>query len=323
MASLLKSKKLLFFGTGAVGAYYGGMLVKAGYDLTFVARGKHFEVLKEKGLTFVTDEASETLPIKVHDDVSSLGIFDYVFICVKSADTKDAACKIKNNVDKNTSILSFQNGIDNEEIIGEAVGKEKVIGSNVYVTSAITKPGEVYQFGYNAVVIGEFNKEKTKRVNELNDIFKSAQIVCVIADDIDAELWNKLVWNASFNPISVLTETTVDKMLADEKIYKLLEDVMTEVKNVAEACGVNIRKDTVEFNLNRSKGIISTNASQTQNFSGFKTSMLQDYEKGKPLELEALVGVVVRKAKEKNLSVPNIERVYNEVKKKVSVKTKV
>ena len=317
----LKNKKILIFGTGAVGGYYGGVLVKAGFDVTFVARGKNYEVLKKNGLTLIINGKKEIIPINVAETIHELPKgkpFDYIFICVKSMDTKNAANQIKNNVGPNTTVLSFQNGIENEEIISSVVGKEHVIGAYVYIASQMTEPGVVNMTGNHTATIGEFNGEKTKRILDLESVIKSAGVKCIISDDIAADLWNKLVWNGSFNPVSVLSSKTVDKILEDKELYELLKNIMGEVKEVAIAHGINIRPDTVEFNLDRSKNIKSPNAHHSQNFTGFKTSMLQDYERGKPLELEELVGVVIRKAKEKNISVPNIERVYKEVKQKLT-----
>ena len=315
----LKNKKLLIFGTGAVGGYYGGMLHRAGFDITFIARGENYEALKKNGLTIIMEDRKEIFPIKVFNDTNDLGIFDYIFICVKSMNTKEAAEKIKNNVGSATSVLSFQNGVDNEEIIGNIIGIKKVIGSNVYVAATQVKPGVIEQLGYNAVLIGELNRKKSKRVLELKDILESAGILCAIPEDIVAELWNKLVWNASFNPVSVLTGQTVDKVLGDKKSLGLVKNIMAEVRDVAIAHGIDIRRDTVEFNVERSRGVGRSNTDGAQDFTGFKTSMLQDFEKGKPLELEELVGIVVRKAKEKNVKVPNIEKVYDEVKRKLAV----
>ena len=314
----LKNKKLLIYGTGAVGGYYGGVLAKAGFDVTFIARGKTYEALKKNGLTLILEGKKEIIPIKVFNDTKDLGIFDYIFISVKSIDTKDAAEKIKNNVGPDTNVLSFQNGVDNEEIIGNVVGIDKVVGSSVYVTSRQIELGVIDQFGYNAVMFGELDKRESKRVLELRNILESSGIVCVIPQDMLAELWNKLVWNASFNPVSVLTGKTVDEMLEDKESFELIKKIMTEVRDVAIAYGVNIRPDTVEFNLTRSKRIVKQNATESQDFTGFKTSMLQDFEKGKPIELEELVGVVVRKAKEKNMKVPHTEKVYNQIKEKTS-----
>ncbi len=301
----LKEKKILVYGAGAVGSYYGGMLVKAGYDVTFIAREKHFQALKKKGLTLIRDKQKENIPIKVFDNIKSLSNFDYIFICVKSIDTKIVALDIQNIISTNTTVVSLQNGVENEEVITNVIGKKPVIGGLVFVAAKIIEPGIVYQSGYNGGLIGELDFTKSQRVDDLYKIFQSAEIDVKIADDINSELWNKLVWNASFNSISVLTGKTVDKMLEED--YELIKDVMTEVKNVAVALKINVRPDTVEFNLNRSKG-----------FTGFKTSMLQDYERGKPLEIEELVGVVIRKAKENNISVPNIQNVYTKLKSKVS-----
>lgn len=303
----LKKKKLLIFGTGAIGGYYGGMLVRSGFNVTFIARGKNHEVLKAKGLTLIREEEKEVIPINVFNETKNLGFFDYIFICVKSMDTEAAAKKIKNNVGPNTTVISFQNGVENEDIIASVVGIERVVGALVFVASRQIELGVVHQYGYNGGLVGELDKRKSSRTLELVDMFQHSGVDIKISEDIRADFWNKLVWNASFNPISVLTGKTVDRILIED--IDLLKNMMSEVREVALACGINIRKDTVEFNLERSKG-----------FHGFKTSMLQDFEKGKPIELDALVGVVIRKAKEKNILVPNIERVYNQLKQMLSVK---
>ena len=328
-----KSKKLLIYGTGAVGGYYGGMLVKAGYDVTFVARGENYKTLREKGLTLICEGKKEIIPINVVETLPALGPastrhlgeagetrsqsernetslqgkFDYIFICVKSMDTKEAAKNIVNNVGENTTVISFQNGVDNEDIIADIIGQDKVIGGLVFVASRLASPGVIEQFGYNGALIGElYSNEKLNWVGTgrdlcLQEILTESGIDCKISEKMRGELWNKLVWNASFNPLSVLTGKTVDRLLEED--YELIKTIMTEVKNVAVAHLINIRPDTVEFNLNRSKG-----------FTGFKTSMLQDFEKGKPIELEELVGVVIKKAREKNVPVSNIERVYTKLK---------
>lgn len=302
----LKDKKLLIFGTGAVGGFYGGMLVKAGFDVTFVARGENYKILKEQGLTLIRDWEREVLRVKVVEELFQKGVFDYIFVCVKSMDTRTAAEQIKNNISESTTVVSFQNGIENEDIIASVVGVDKVVGALVFVASRLVEPGVVYQFGYSGGLIGELNGKKTARIFELQNILRDSGINMNISEDIIADFWNKLVWNASFNPLSVITGKTVDKLLEED--HELVKDIMTEVKNVALACGINIKKDVVEFNLERSKG-----------FTGFKTSMLQDYEKGKPLEIEEIIGVVIRKAREKNIETPNTQRIYNQLKEKLVI----
>ncbi len=303
-----KRKKILIVGTGAVGGYYGGMLAKKGYDVTFIARGANYKALKEKRLTLTRDGVKEIIPINVVEICHGKSLqetFDYVFICVKSAQTEKAIKSVINNINENTSVISFQNGVENEEIISNIIGVKKTIGAIVFVAAQLTEPGVIFQSGYNGAVIGELTGKITDRISEIQKMLLESGIDCKITENIQGELWNKLVWNASFNPLSVITGKTVDKLLAED--YNLVKDTMTEVKDVAIALGLNIRPDTVEFNLNRSKGFI-----------GFKTSMLQDFERGKSIEIEELVGIVIRKAKEKNISVPNIQRIYNEIKQKIT-----
>lgn len=305
MAHSLKEKKVLVFGTGAIGGYYGGMLAKTGYNVTFIARGKNYEALRQNGLTLIREDKKENLKIKVFEKADNLGIFDYILICVKSKDTKIAGESVRKNIGVDTTVVSLQNGVENEEILANILGKNHIIGGIVFVASRLVEPGIVHQFGYNGGLIGELDTKITDRIKDLQQMFANSGIDITISKDINADLWNKLVWNASFNPISVITGLTVDKILEDKKLYELTKNVMTDVKNVAIAHGYKIRPDTVEFNLERSKG-----------FKGFKTSMLQDFERGNPLELEEIVGIVIKKAKEKNISVSAIEKVYKEVKLK-------
>ncbi len=304
----LKQKRILIVGAGAIGCYFGGKLIQNDFNVTFVARGKTLETLKQNGLTIKEKNVLSNFPINVVSDTQDLGTFEYIFMCVKSKDTKSATEKIKDNISKNTSVVSFQNGIDNEEIIGSVIGIDKVIGASLYVASKMIEPAIVETTGIVYLEVGELNRTKTDRILELQNILKTSGIDCNVSFDIWAELWNKLIRNASINPISVLSRKTVGEVLDDKKLYELLRSTMLEVKHVAFLNGINIEDEIVDFHLKN-----------LNEYRSFKTSMLQDFEAGKPIELEELVGVVVRKAKEKNISVPNTESVYNSLLKLTSV----
>lgn len=309
--STTKQKTFLIAGAGAVGGYYGSMLIKAGYDVTFLAHGKNYEVLKQKGLTLITPDSKETFPIKVFNNTDDQGWFDYVLICVKSMNTKRTINEIKNNLGKHSTVISFQNGIENTEIIKDTLNIENVVGANLYLNSWLTEPGIVELLGSYYIKIGTLNGKETNEIKELQQIFKSAGINCQISPDIKADMWHKLVWNAAVNPVSVLTNNTIDEMLRDKESYYLIKTIMEEVRDVALANKINLRIDTVENHLecvkNYQPGII--------------TSMLQDYKAGKPIELEELVGVVVKKAREKNIPVPTIEKVYKRLSEVVELYT--
>ena len=303
----LERKRFLIVGTGAVGGYYGGMLMRTGYDVTFVARGKNYKILKEKGLTLIRNGKKENFPIHVVETCHGMSLqkpFDYILICVKSMDTKNVTEMIKPITGKNTTVVSLQNGIENEDIIGEIIGKEYVIGALVFVATQMIEPGVVLYVGDNRAVFGELDGKITSRVTELQKIFELTGTQCDVSNNILLDMWTKLIWNAAFNPLSVLTGKASDEIVKDKKLWKLAKDIMTEVKDVAVSLGFKIRSDFIDYYYERSI-----------NLAGFKTSMLQDYEKGRPLEIDALLGVVIRKAKEKNISVPTIEKIYNDLKK--------
>lgn len=305
----LKQKKILVFGTGAVGGYYGGKLVKAGYDVTFIARGKNHDILKQNGLTLIEESEKNVFPIKIHENSKELGHFDFILICTKARETKNVVKNIINNVSEKTQIASFQNGAENEEIIASVFGVDKTIGASLYVNSWLVDPGVVEVLGNYYITIGSLTTKETKEVKELGEIFKSSGIKSNISSDIVADIWNKLVWNAAVNPLSVLTKKTLDEILDDKDLYGLVRNILIEGRDVALANGINIRRDTVEYNLacvkNYKRGII--------------TSTLQDYERGKPIEVEEIIGVIVRKANKVGMKVPNIEKVYNDLLKLVSV----
>lgn len=310
MENDLKNKKLLIFGTGAVGGYYGGVLVKAGFDVTFVARGENYNALKEKGLTLIRNGKKEIIPINIVKAIHELPkekIFDYILICVKSKDTKVAAESIKQIVGPNTTVASFQNGIENEDIIASVIGKKHVIGALVFIATQMMGPGVVVYVGDNRAVIGELDGKITRRVTDLQKILELTGTKCAVSNDMLSDMWTKLIWNTAFNSLSVLTGKTSDAIVEDKELWKLAKSIMTEVKDVAVSLGFKIRPDFIDYYYERSKSL-----------AGFKTSMLQDFEAGKPIELEELVGVVIKKAKEKNVKVSTIKKVYDQVRQKIS-----
>ena len=306
----MNQKRILIYGSGAIGCYFGGKLVQNGFDVTFVAR-KNLEDLKQNGLTIKENNTLANFPINVVSNTQDLGTFDYIFMCVKSKDTKSATKQILENIAENTSVVSFQNGVDNEEIIGSVIGIDKVIGASLYIAAKVTGLATVETTGIVYIEVGELNRTRTDRILELQNILRTSGIDCNISLDIWAELWHKLIRNASINPISTLSRKTVGEILDDKESCELLKNTMLEVKHVAFLNGINIDDEIVDFHLQNLQG-----------YRSFKTSMLQDFEAGRPLELDELVGVVIRKAKEKNISVPNLEMIYNQIKEKTSVSVK-
>ena len=241
--------------------------------------------------------------------VQIYNIVFFIIICVKSMDTDKALESIKNNVSENTLIISFQNGIRNIEKIANIYGENKAFGASVHATVEVLEPGVVKCLGFNTVFIGGLTNTYLNELNTFKDILSACGILCEITNDIKATLWNKLVWNAAFNSVSILSRKTIDEIIQDKKLLKLIRDIMIEVRETAIANGVNINPDIVEIHLSKSNERIQG----IGDFVGFKTSMLQDFEKGKRLESDELIGVIIKKAKEKNILVPNLESVYSQV----------
>lgn len=323
----------VIFGAGAIGGFYGTKLAKyikennSDYRLSFIARGKTFDVLKNNGSKLICKketlgEMQETIimekNLNVYERYQDLEIkpdeYTTVLLCVKSKDTLSCCEDIKENFSDYTLVISVQNGIENEERIISTLGEKHCLPALTTVAAEVLEPGIYLQKGNYGLVMGELEQNRPiqwnskQRLEAINDIFNAADIKSIVVDDIYQKLWSKLVWNASFNPTSVLYEKTIGPLMADKRILELIQGVMCEVKALAEAEGYKLADDVVEKHIERTN---------TPAWYDFRTSMLQDFQNDKPIELDDLLGVVIRKAKKHNLVVPNAKKLLGEMEEKL------
>jgi 2-dehydropantoate 2-reductase len=299
----------LIFGAGGVGALYGALLARCGHRVVFVARGAHLQAMKEKGLkvesyrygTFTVRE--EPPRVVFTQNPEGLGKFDVVLITVKSYDTEKVAPIVKPLLTENGVVISLQNGIENEEILEKFVGKSRVLGATVFVGSSVKEPGVIYHEAAGLLEVGELSGKPSERVEKLVETFKKCQIEARASRDIKYTLWKKLVWNVAFNPYSVVTGATVGELLSNPYTYQVVEALMDECYVVAKAYGINLKPSIKEKYLKSSP--------ELQNY---KTSMLLDFERGKPIEIEGITGALLRKAEQKNIQVPYNRCIYSTVK---------
>ncbi|HDY66967.1 MAG: 2-dehydropantoate 2-reductase [Candidatus Scalindua sediminis] len=291
--------KILVIGAGAVGGYFGGILAKEGENVTFVARGKYLDSLKTSGLKIRSYKGDLSLRVNAIENPEELGEIDLILMCVKSYDTEEATLQCMKNIGESTIVLSLQNGVDNEEKIGRIVGRNKVLGGVVFISSELNQSWEICHYAYGKIIIGEMDGRISDRVHKVADIFKNAHIPCSISNDIQKELWKKLVWNAAFNSVSAITRSAVEEILDREETRELVRLTMMEVLNIAREIGHNLDECVVEEYL-----VVPEKSQEA------RTSTLQDLLKRKPLEIEAMNGVVVTYGKKLGIPTPYNSSLY-------------
>jgi 2-dehydropantoate 2-reductase len=265
-------------GAGAVGCYYGGLLLKAGHDVTFIGRQPHVDAINAHGLLLDIQGFKGHLPAKAATDTSGLAAPDIVLVCVKSADTEAAGRSLARHLRPDTSVLSLQNGVDNAQRLG-AVIAHPVNPAVVYVGSGMAGPGHVKHRGGGGLAIGASPASEA-----LAELFEAAGIQTTIAADIETTLWSKLVINCAFNALSAVAGIAYGPMIEVEGAREVIAGAVQEAVDVARASGVAMPDDLVAQILK----IPAAMPNQT-------SSTAQDLSRGKPSEIDFLNGHVVRK----------------------------
>ncbi len=276
--------KVAVMGAGAVGGYFGGLLARGGADVSFIARGKHLDALRTQGLTVKSVKGDFSIRVRATDDPREVGPVSLILLCVKSYHTETAMRQALPMVGNETMVLSLQNGVDNEEKLASIVGKEKVLAGVAYISSSVQEPGVVLHEMEGKIAFGELDGGLSERVLKLKAFFDRCRFPGEPSSDIRKALWAKLAWNAPFNAINTLVGGFVRAIIENPQTLELAKRVTEEVVAVARGSGVPLAfEETWERNLKFSRR------------SDIKTSMLQDLEAGRPLEHEALNGIVVKK----------------------------
>ncbi|MFQ5802153.1 MAG: 2-dehydropantoate 2-reductase [Candidatus Methylomirabilales bacterium] len=286
--------KVAVMGAGAVGAYFGALLHRGGVDVTLIARGEHLEAIKARGLHIKSTQGDFSVPAKAVGDPTEIGPVDLILFCVKSYDTESGARQCLPIIREGTIILSLQNGVDNEAKIAAIAGDEKVLGGVAYIGAGISQPGVIVHTAEGRIVFGELTGGISERGKRLEQTLSEAGLPVEISSDIREALWRKLCWNAAFNALNALVGGEVDILVQRSGAKALARAVMEEVRTVAASQGVHLPEDVVD-KLLRWTATAAT---------GMKTSMRQDREAGRRLEVDALNGVVVQKGQAAGISTP-------------------
>ena len=274
-------------GAGAVGCYYGGLLLKAGHDVTFIGRPPHVDAINARGLLLDIKGFRGHLPARAALDATALAAPDLVLLCVKSADTEAAGRSLAGRLRPETLLLSLQNGVDNAQRL-RAVTGHPVIATVVYVGSEMAGPGHVRHHGGGDLVIGASPGSEA-----LAQTLNAAGIHTTVADDIEAVQWTKLITNCAFNALSAVAGIAYGPMMQVEGAGDVIASAVREAADVARACGVKLPPDLAAQILK----IPAAMPNQT-------SSTAQDLLRGKPSEIDFLNGYVVRKGAEFGIATP-------------------
>ncbi|HEY3305812.1 MAG TPA: 2-dehydropantoate 2-reductase [Candidatus Binatia bacterium] len=291
--------RIAVMGAGAVGGYFGARLAAAGQNVAFIARGSHLDAMRKEGLKVKSIQGDLHIRALFTSDPSEIGSVDLVLFCVKSFDTEDAAVKLAPMIGEKTVVLSLQNGIDNPDKIAARWGKARVLAAVVYLGAAVAAPGKLEHRAGGRIVLGDLDGQTSETAKRVEQVLSGAEIPCALSSEIRKVMWTKLVWNAPFCAISCLARANVREILESDSLKKLAADCMEEVREAARSAGIELAPSVIEETFAFSKTL-----------GNFKPSMLQDLEARKPLEYEALNGIVVRLLREKGKKAPINEAAY-------------
>ena len=311
--------RVAIYGAGAIGGYIGALLHRAGADVTLIARGPHLAAIRDHGLRL--DLADETLVVHppASDDPADAGQQDYVFVTVKAHAAPALAGPMQPMLGPETAVVTAMNGIpwwyfygldghdrdrrlpmlDPGDIQWRGIGPERVIGCVAWQSAAIAAPGHIAHLHGDRLALGEpLGPERDQtRVRRLAALLRAAGIRAPVARDIRTEIWLKLWGNLSFNPVSVLTGLTLEGIARDPDARSVVAAMMEEGRVVATSLGVRFRMSLDE------------RIAVAERVGPHRTSMLQDLESGRPMEIDALVGVVAELGRITGVPTPTIDHV--------------
>jgi 2-dehydropantoate 2-reductase len=303
MSDATKWPRVAVVGAGAVGGYFGGMLARAGAPVVMIGRRGFVAAVKASGLLLDTVQFRETVHPEVSGELSAAVGADVVLFCVKSTDTAAVSKELRKYLTPQAVVVSLQNGVNNAEEIYAPSGIQ-ALPAVVYVAAAMPAPGQVKHLGRGDLVIGPEN-EKTRSVANL---FERAKVPCRISENIQGELWTKLVWNCALNAVSGLGRATYGDIIASEDARRVVEAVVYEVLAVAQKKGIR------PPGLEDPKVALAGAFRIAEQMSGTRSSTAQDMARGKRTEIDSLNGYVAKVGAELGVATPVNFTLYTLVK---------
>ena len=311
--------KICVFGAGAIGGHVGALLTRQGVDVTLIARGPHLAAMQKDGLTLITEDGDEfvTQP-HCTDNPADAGVQDYVLIALKAHSVPPIVDHMAPLLGPDTVVVPVVNGIpwwyfhrldgpyeghriscvDPDDRQWTHIGPERVVGCVVWTSAEIERPGVIRHTHGNRMPLGEPDGSRSERALTLSKVMVAAGLKSPVRPKIRNEIWMKLWGNLSFNPVSVLTHATLETLATDPGCHTLLRDMMEEGRAVGEALGAEFAMD-VDARIKAAEAV-----------GAHRTSMLQDLDQGRPMEIDALVGAVTELGRLVGVPTPTIDLVY-------------
>src|SRR6204780_4135890 len=311
--------KFLIAGAGAIGAYIGARMAQAGFDVTLFARGPHLRAMQDHGVQVKSAEGDFVARPAVVGSLEEVGPVDVVFLGVKAHGLPQLAPQLKPVLGPETTVVSTQNGIpwwyfqnfegewkglrlervDPGGVIASAIEAQRVLGSIIYFSTEITAPGVIQHIEGNRISLGEPDGSRSDRCRSIAEALVASGLRAPITARIRHEIWVKVLGNASLNPVSALTRATLVQMVRDPGVCALIRNIMQEVEAVSNKLGMELPVS------------MDQRMAGAEKVGEHKTSMLQDLEAGRPMELEALLGAVVELGERVGLAMPYARTVYS------------
>ncbi|MBF0609914.1 MAG: 2-dehydropantoate 2-reductase [Magnetococcales bacterium] len=292
--------RVVTVGVGAVGGFYAAQLHRAGADVALMCRSD-LAVVRQRGL--LIHQASGTFHFKPRQVIGQAheyqGEADVVFIALKALPEIHLQTLIAPLLSPHTVLFLLQNGIDVEKPLQAAFPHHELISGLAFTCLNRTAPGEITHLDYGRLVIGPYPAGESEMADRLAVLFEKAGIPCRVSQQVAGERWRKLVWNAPYNPISVLAQATTRQIMEEPAAALLARQVMEEVLQIAAAEGYPLSEEVVERNL-----------TDTLKMTPYRTSMLLDYEEGRALEVEAILGTPLALARKHQLATPHMATLY-------------
>ncbi len=316
--------KICVYGAGAVGGLIAAWLSRSGHDVSVVARGAHLAAIRHGGLRVRDRESGEVTAFAVRADSepAALGAQDYVIVAVKGQSLTEVARRIEGLYGPQTTVVTAMNGVpwwffdrlgfsggkarleslDPDGALARAMPTERIVGCVIHLAASTPEPGLISHNMGRKLIIGEPGGRNTARTTRLSDALGQAGFEVVTSPFIEKDFWVKLLGNVSFNPVSALTMSTADRLIADPQVKGYMVEIMREVLAIGRAVGVDAAIDP------------EARIDMARNLGKFKTSMLQDLEAGKALEIDGLLAGTLEIARKAGVRAPYTESLFGLVK---------
>ncbi|MBT9311409.1 putative 2-dehydropantoate 2-reductase [Leptothoe kymatousa] len=312
----MATKRYAIIGTGAIGGYYGARLQQSGCDVHFLLRSDYDHVKKHGLVVQSVDGDMELSQVHAYNSAAKMPLMDVVVIALKTTQNHQLS-ELMPPLRENGVVLVLQNGLDTEADVAKLVPPQQIMGGLCFICSNKVGVGHIRHLDYGKIQLGAYSATKQRRgltplMTEIADDLRGANIPIHVTDDLFMARWRKLVWNVPYNGLSVVLDATTNELMADEgirqRIYALMAEVIATGNGWAARLATSAMTDR-EIPMSFATDMLAA----TARMKPYRTSMKIDFDAGRPLEVEAILGKPLRAARELGLAVPAMEKLYGQV----------